>query len=368
MSRMGRALSILPMLAMALALAVGCGDDASSPDAGAADAGSDVGAPRDAGGMDAPATPDVGPDPCGACAAEAPWRCDRCLDSPLQEISAVVVGGQVVVVGGFEGTSGAVTTTRVYDPSADTWSRGPDLPEPRHHVQLAEHGGDVFVFGGMRDLGFRPLRSSFVWRAGTSEWTELAELPRVRAAGAVATLATPEGPRIVIAGGQGEGRSDDESLADGRTTLRYDPVADAWDEGATMPTAREHCASFGYAGELYVLGGRPISLEPTQDTVEIYDPVADEWRAGPAMPSAHGGFAAAVAGDVAVVVGGEERRAALDVVESLDLRAMTWSTLAPVPTPRHGHAMAAGDGRVYVIGGADRPVFAAVDVVESLAP
>ncbi len=46
----------------------------------------------------------------------------------------------------------------------------------------------------------------------------------------------------------------------------------------------------------------------------------------------------------------------------------SWMDFERVPTPRHGHAMAAANGRVYVIGGADEPIFAAVDVVESFAP
>ena len=59
---------------------------------------------------------------------------------------------------------------------------------------------------------------------------------------------------------------------------------------------------------------------------------------------------------------------ALDTVEALDLTRGTWRTAAPIPTPRHGMGVAAAGGRIYVLGGADQPTFAAVSVVESYAP
>jgi hypothetical protein len=56
------------------------------------------------------------------------------------------------------------------------------------------------------------------------------------------------------------------------------------------------------------------------------------------------------------------------VVERISLPGGEWALADPVPTRRHGHAMAAVLGRYYVIGGGDAPIFAAVDTVESYAP
>ncbi len=358
---------------MLLLLLFACGSSSGSPDAASDDAPSTEDVPV----VDAEPLPDgrlvdSGEDAarpeCGVCAADAPWRCDQCLDVRLQEITAVVRDERIWVVGGFDGDGRVVPAVRVYDPAADRWSMGPPLPAPRHHVQLADVGGTLVVAGGMRDLGFTPLRSVFVLRPGADAWQEAADMPRARAAGTGGVVQAALGNRMVIAGGQGEGRSDDESLDDGRVVFLYDVGADAWTEGAAMPTSREHCAGFVFEDELWVLGGRPISLEPTQSTVEIYDPVGDAWRAGPAMPTPHGGFAATLVEGLAVVAGGEERSRALDVVELLDLNTMRWATGPNLPTRRHGHAMAAVGERVYVLGGADEPIFAAVDVVESFVP
>jgi len=347
-----------------LLLLAACGDDAVVVDAGTPlDASSDANI-RDAGSDDASiGAVDAGAPECGPCDAEAPWRCETCLPTVLQEITAVSMDGVVHVLGGFEGGS-VVGTLRTYDPATARWTNGPALPDPRHHVQLAAHEGALYAFGGMRDVTFTALRRSWVLRPGADGWEEIAAMPRPRAAG----VAFGIGDRVYVAAGQGEGRTNAEKLADAAPVLIYDPAEDTWSEGASIPTTREHVAGFAWGDELYVLGGRPVSLEPSMDVVEIYDPAADEWRAGPSMLDTHGGFAAAVLGDVAIACGGETRAVALDACEALDLPAGRWRAIEPVPTPRHGHAMATAGERVFVIGGADEPVFAAVDVVESYAP
>ena len=56
-----------------------------------------------------------------------------------------------------------------------------------------------------------------------------------------------------------------------------------------------------------------------------------------------------------MAVGGEEPTQVLNVVEMYDIADGKWSTLAPMPTPRHAEVVAAVGNTVYVIGGANRP-------------
>jgi serine/threonine-protein kinase PknK len=339
--------------------ALGCGDDDATRDGG----GEDAALIEDARPVDAPAADRAMPE-CAPCPAESPWACEQCLPSPLQEVTAAVLDGTIVIAGGFESTVRIVPTVRQLDPAIGEWRELPPLPEARHHLSLVAMGGDLYAIGGMASLAFEPLTDCWVLRSGASEWTTIAPLPTARAAAGAAAI---DGA-IVVAGGQGPGAGADAQLAAAAPALVYDPGADEWREGASIPTPREHVASFAHDGELWVLGGRSISLEPTMAVVERYDPVTDEWRSGPAMPSPHGGFAAAVLDGVAYVGGGEERERALRTFEALDLAASEWTTAAPIPTARHGHAMAALDGRIWVIGGANEPVFAAVPTVESFTP
>ena len=56
-----------------------------------------------------------------------------------------------------------------------------------------------------------------------------------------------------------------------------------------------------------------------------------------------------------VAVGGEEPTQVLDKVEMYDIAGGKWTTLAPLPTPRHAAVVATVGNTVYCIGGANRP-------------
>ncbi len=162
-------------LAIAFGAATGaCGSDDPATDAMADAPDSSVDAAPDA-------VPDgeTGPE-CG-CTAEPPWRCEPCLDAPLQEISAIAFGDSIVVVGGFESTSRVVTTVRRFSPETGVWDTLPELPDARHHVQVATADGALYVIRGMRDLGFDALRRSFVLHDRADAWEALPEPPRARA-------------------------------------------------------------------------------------------------------------------------------------------------------------------------------------------
>lgn len=345
-------------ISVLLSIVLGCGgdDDTAPRDAGGGgDGGSvDSAAGGDGASSDGGASVDAGSD---GGASAGTWASYAPLAATAQELASDVIDGRIYVAGGFESASRVVDTLRIYDPTTDAWSEGPALPTTRHHAGLVALGGDLYLIGGMVGVGFTAVDTCFVLRAGATTWEPIASLPVPRAAAAAGAI---DG-RIVVAAGQGGG-----SLLE--PALVYDPAMDAWTEGAAIPTPREHVAGFVHAGELWVLGGRRLTLSTNTDVVEIYDPATDAWRTGPAMPTEHGGFGAAVLDGAAYVVGGEQPDRALDTVEALDLARGTWTTLTPVPTPRHGHAVAAAAGRVWVIGGADVPIFGAVDVVEAYTP
>jgi hypothetical protein len=294
------------------------------------------------------------------CTATAPWRCEAPSPATVQELDAAVLNGRVYMAGGFETIGSIVTTLRVFEPDTGRWCEGPPLPAPRHHMSLVALDGDLYALGGMQTLAFEPLDTAWVLRAGSDAWEPIAPLPTPRAAGTAGAI---DG-RIHMVAGEGAG-PDCDVLA---PTFTYDPATDTWrDDGAPIPTPREHVAGAVHAGELLVFGGRRCSLDTNVATVEAYDPRDDAWRSLPDMPTARGGLAAAVLNGVAYVSGGEEARGAFDAFEALDLESGEWSDPPPppLPTPRHGHPSVAVDGRVHVLAGADAPLFSPVAVVES---
>ncbi len=108
--------------------------------------------------------------------------------------------GQVLLSGG-RGPSGLLRSTEVYDPTADVWSPGPTLAEPRtDHVQVVLPGGGLLVVGGfgregpVAALEHYDLRS-ICWRRGGR-----LTVPRWRHTATV----LPDG-RVIVLGGLGLG-------------------------------------------------------------------------------------------------------------------------------------------------------------------
>ena len=110
-----------------------------------------------------------------------------------------------------------------------------------------------------------------------------------------------------------------------------------------MPTARTDLAVAVVAGKIFALGGAgPDSL----DSVEIYNPVANAWASGKSLPMPRSQLAAvAIDGKIYVVGGGDSTHLRLDPTTN------TWQTLVPVPTRRSNPVAEAVAGGLYVIGG-----------------
>jgi N-acetylneuraminic acid mutarotase len=73
------------------------------------------------------------------------------------------------------------------------------------------------------------------------------------------------------------------------------------------------------------------------------------------MPTPRGSYGAAYIDGRIVALGGEEPTTVLNVAEMYDIADGKWSTLPPMPTPRHAEVVATVGNTVYCIGGANRP-------------
>ena len=62
-----------------------------------------------------------------------------------QETGVVSVGGELWVLGGIDAAGGTVARVEIYDPRKGQWRRGPDLPLPMHHANVAVLDGTVYV-------------------------------------------------------------------------------------------------------------------------------------------------------------------------------------------------------------------------------
>ena len=325
--------------------------------------------------------------PKGALRPIGDWRTLADMPFPVQEVypSIFVRNGAPLIVnaGGLAVglTRPIKIATTIYDPAADAWTRGVDLPEARHHLALAfVDGAGLFAVGGFRRTGLDVWTAQTdVWRIedpATGRWESAAPLPAPR--GEAVTVAL--GGRIHMIGGRspsggtaGPNRkwTDQEDVA---THLVYDPQADVWESRAPLPGARNSAAGSVLNGEIHVVSGRTVSGGNTP-VCHAYDPAADRWREIAPLPEprrqpaprGQGGLAGATFGGRLYVFGGEwfgnqgfgDGGVYADSW-GYDPATDVWRALAPMTRPRHGLGGVAIESRgdidgVYAIGGAARP-------------
>ncbi|HET7842359.1 MAG TPA: kelch repeat-containing protein [Terriglobia bacterium] len=127
-----------------------------------------------------------------------------------------------------------------------------------------------------------------------------------------------------------------------------------WTTRAPLPTARLGASAATVNGKIYVVGGAGTSgtCGSRVGTLEVYDPATGSWSTRAPMPTPRDSTAAVAVGERLYVIGGDNIcLGMLSTVEVYDPITDTWTTKAPMPTPRSGLAAAVVDGIVYAIGG-----------------
>ena len=310
-------------------------------------------------------------------AGRAGWEASVALPWATQEVYGTTWNGRIVVAGGLR--SGAdrdrrfttLEETALFDPSTETWTRGPALPSPRHHIVLAEADGTVYGFGGF--VG-ETLRNGFQFRPDVyafdgGQWARIGTMPTPL--GETVALAVEERVHLVTGS-----LHPDDGASDGasRAHLVYDSGADAWSEARPVPTGRSSATGAVIDGRLYVVGGRRTDGGVTNlGAVERYEPTTDTWTELRPLPQPSGGLAGAALDGMLYVFGGEYFSGNGGVYGrtwAYDPDVDAWTQHDPMPTPRHGLAGAALGGHIYAIGGNPAAGIGAAtsSVVERLSP
>ena len=311
--------------------------------------------------------------------ADAEWRSAPALSHASQEVYGTTWNGQIVVAGGLR--SGAdsnrqfvtLARTALFDPATNQWTRGPDLPAPRHHILLGTGRDRVYGFGGF--VGENLGQNGFQYRDDVyafdgQQWTRVGAMPTPLGE----TVALSLDDRIHLVTGSLHGESDPEQGATG-THLVYDTAADAWSEAKPAPTARSSATGAVIDGALYVAAGRRRGQTGITNlgALERYDPETDTWTTLRPLPQPSGGLNGAALNGTLYVFGGEYFSEGGGVYEhtwAYDPETDDWTEGPPMPTPRHGLAGAALDGRIFAIGGNTAPGIGAATTgtVEALVP
>ncbi len=163
-----------------------------------------------------------------------------------------VLGGRLHLIGGWNAlntASASLASHDVFDPVAGTWSAAAPLATARNAAAAGVLDGRIVVVGG-RSPGIRAsdqtsLASCEIYDPVADRWSAGPDLPQARASLAVATLAG----RLYALGG--------ESTPGGvrASVTRLDSLSGSWTSLADMPTAAHGLAVAAVGSDLYVMGG-----------------------------------------------------------------------------------------------------------------
>ncbi len=311
-------------------LASGCAADNDARIDAAGEAGEDTAMADDA----------VPPDDVWSSAAEVGG-------GAVQEFGAAALGGELYVVGGMLETAAVLASVWVYDPNGDAWSEAAELPEARHHPNVAAYDGAVYVLGSLEGTGFAARGDMWRYDPSDDAWEELGQMPSPRGASAVAVT----GDWIYVAGGYDGSRAV-------TTFSAYNPAEDVWDTDLPeLPEPRDHLVGAEVDGIVYAVGGRDTSIANLNGRVDAFDPEGDEWQSRAEMITPRAGGAGGVVDGEILVVGGEGNPepgtgGVFAEAEAYDPASDTWRSLPDMPTPRHGMLGAGIGDALYVPGGA----------------
>lgn len=185
-------------------------------------------------------------------------------------------------------------------------------------------------------------------KSGT--WATLASIPTSPlGTGVEGPSVASVGNQIIVALGY------DNGFGDTAVTRIYDIASDTWFMGSPAPGTSSEGAGIAHAGLFYNVGGRGAAFT----ALWSYSPAADLWTALSPMPTGRSALAVAVVGNAIYAIGGRTGTGGpnspgkLDVVERYDIATDTWTTVAPLLSPRSDLAAATVGGKIYVFGGFD---------------
>lgn len=248
-------------------------------------------------------------------AATPAWRDAAPLAEARQELYPEVLDGKIYVAGGINNPNTRFTDSfDAYDPSTDRWTKFASLPDARHHITLTAIDDRLYGIGGFSG-GFPDWRARadmWIYDPKANSWTAGVSMPSPRAEGVAAAI----NGKIYWIGGRVPETPTSAHFnehKDSKLNEMFDPATGRWSTRALAPTARNSAASAVIGGKIYVVGGRRFIKSTDGKTrmanfenLEVYDPRTDRWETKAPMPQGQGGLGAAVVDGKLHACGGEQ--------------------------------------------------------------
>jgi N-acetylneuraminic acid mutarotase len=305
--------------------------------------------------------------------AQGKWTSLKPIPQGEEEVYGTAAGGKLYVLGGLGIFPGWEPKQMLwsFDPAGNEWTRLPNIPEGIHHPGFAAIGEKLYSIGGFTIArpatglpAWVPSKSVWIYDTNTKSWSKGPDLPTPRGA---LTATAHENKIYAIGGAKNPTYSTPElrptvPVENMATTEMLDIATGTWSAAAPMLTARNHHGASLIDGKIYVVGGRIgstfiIGLSNNVSTNEVYDIAKNTWAAVLGMPTPRSGVGTAVLNGRMHVLGGEaylnDLVGTYRTHEAFDPKTNTWQRLPPMPTPRHGLAVAEIGGKMYAVSGSN---------------
>ncbi len=283
--------------------------------------------------------------------AEGSWQLISDFDETRHENAFVQAGDKFYLLGGRESNN-----VKIYDLATGNWSTGAASPTVLNHFQAVELDGLIYAVTAFVDNNFpteAPAQNIYIYDPLADEWLVGPEIPAARRRGG-AGAAKYNGKIYVVSGNTNGHSGPAVTWFD-----EWDPATNTWTQLTDIPHARDHFFVEVVDNKLYAIGGRtsgnPDTFLGTVPQVDIYDFGSQTWSTLPAaqnIPTERAAASVGVLGNEIFVLGGErESGSAKAANEAFNVQTETWRTAAPMVTPRHGTQAIANNGGIYVAGG-----------------
>ena len=216
------------------------------------------------------------------------WINKSPMPTPRSWAPAVEYNGKIYVIGGCssnkpEQFKNPVATLEVYDPATDTWQSLAPMPSPRVAPVAVVLNGEIYVIGGFDPYYYWSANPTVeIYNIATNTWRTGPKLPYgcSWAAGVVLN------DKIYVLGGVGYHYYN--------TTQIFDPSTNTWTLGPPFTGGRYLCAATTYNGKIYLIGGDTweTGSNMVYNDIQEYDPRTNTWTSKTPMPTPWTGLSA----------------------------------------------------------------------------
>ena len=272
--------------------------------------------------------------------------------APRFESGFVEVGGLLYMIGGL---GNPPEYTSIYDPETNTWRRGANVPEIVHHFQAVPYEGKIYVAGAWTDRNAAQVGISHVWiyDPTADEWTRGPEIPEHRRRGSAGAVV--HGDQLYLIAGNVGGHGPHATAVTWLDRLNLE--TGEWEELQDAPHRRDHFQAATVDGRIYAAAGRTSDvvgfIDSTVAVVDVFEIETETWSSlpGSTIPTERAGTPTAAVGKYVIVAGGEGFGKAWFETEALDTETGTWYSLDHLNIQRHGTQMFYYDDRLWIAGG-----------------